>query len=243
MIRASIDTSLVDWDGRISMVLFVDACNLVCPFCQNWELMEQPEQYPPITLDYVREQLRKRRGWIDAIVLTGGEPLLFPDDIAAVSRLARAEGIALKLDTNGTLPQRLAAAIADRSIDYVAMDIKAPLDDRYHIAAGMRIDLAQIRHSIDLLVARRFPHEFRTTCVPGLIDEPEIAAIARLIPPGSRWFLQAYVPGNARSLEYRHRAASPTDYEQLLRVARAIVPDAALRGIGFGDGSRAKKPD
>jgi len=232
MIRAIIETSLIDWDGKITTVLFFDACNYQCPFCHNWELITKPDNYPEITWEAIREKLQKKEGWVDGVVLTGGEPLIHEQQVFALCKKIKALGILIKVDTNGAFPSVLKKLIDEKLVHYIAMDIKAPLDDRYAKATGTKPDLHAIQTSIGLIMHSGLVYEFRTTCVPGIIDTQAIHAIGEKIKGANKWALQAHVPDNAYQPECREPLSM--DYPELLQeylaIAKQYVTNAILRG-------------
>lgn len=232
MIRAIIETSLIDWDGMITTVLFFDACNFRCPFCHNWELITKPKNYPAIPWENIKKKLQKKDGWVDGVVLTGGEPLMHEQEAIDICIKIHDLGIKVKVDTNGAFPAVLQRLVDQQSIDYIAMDVKAPLDERYAYATGGIPDLRDIQKSIELIMHSSIDYEFRTTCVPGIIDEPAIHDIGKVIKGAKKWVLQAHVPDNA----YNPACRTPlsTDYpkflQNLLAIAKKYVPQAILRG-------------
>jgi pyruvate formate lyase activating enzyme len=231
MIRAMIETSFVDWDGKLTTVLFVDKCNFMCPFCQNWDLLLHPEKFCRIEWDLIEKNLLSKKSWIDGVVLTGGEPLVYHNEVFDITRRIKELGFLVKIDTNGAYPEILQSLIDENLVDYVAMDIKASLDDRYDRAAGKKTDVEKIRHSIDILMKNKVEYEFRTTCVPGIIDEQTIAEIGEVISGAKRWFLQQYVPENAYKEEYRNlRAVSKLEADVMLKTARNYVSNVQWRG-------------
>uniref|UniRef100_A0A7C4XLQ1 Anaerobic ribonucleoside-triphosphate reductase activating protein n=1 Tax=candidate division WOR-3 bacterium TaxID=2052148 RepID=A0A7C4XLQ1_UNCW3 len=232
MIRALIETSLVDWDGKITTVLFFDQCNLRCIFCQNWELILHPERFAEVSLDKIYKILKAKKNWVDGVVLTGGEPLLFFDEVIEISRKIKRLGMAVKIDTNGTFPDRLKELIKDKIVDYVAMDIKAPLEIFYLAVMGKEdfpSILGGIKKSISILLEGNIDYEFRTTCVPGIIDEGTIEKIGVEIKGARRWVLQRFVPENAYKEELRDKRYSPEELNSLLKKAQYYVPNAKLR--------------
>lgn len=231
MIRAMIETSFVDWDGKLTTVLFFDKCNFMCPFCQNWELLLCPEKFPEIEWTRIERNLLMKKSWIDGVVLTGGEPLVYANEILDISRRIKDLGFLIKIDTNGAFPDILQALIDADLVDYVAMDIKAPLDQRYDIAAAKKVQIPRIRQSIDILMNNRVDYEFRTTCVPGIIDEKIIAEIGQSIRGAKRWFLQQYAPENAYQKEYRDMPAiSKSEADTLINTAKRYVSAVQWRG-------------
>lgn len=231
MIRAMIETSLVDWDGKLTTVLFFDKCNFMCPFCQNWELLLCPEKFPDIEWTKIERNLLSRKSWIDGVVLTGGEPLTYGNKILDISRRIKDLGFLIKLDTNGAFPDILQALIDEGLVDYVAMDIKAPFDQRYDIAAGKKVEILRIKQSIEILMNNIVDYEFRTTCVPGIIDEKTIAEIGQSIRGAKRWFLQQYTPENAYQKEYRDMPMISKDKaDAMLDAAKKYVSGVQWRG-------------
>ncbi len=236
MIRAFIKTSLVDWDGKIVSVLFFDRCNFRCPFCQNWRLLCRPDKFPAYDFEQILKETVEKKHWIDGFVLTGGEPLLFYNDIMAMARRIKELNMLVKLDTNGSFPDRLSSLIELRLIDYVAMDIKAPLDSSYLTAVGKKAGskagikiLDNIIKSMNVLIKSDIESEFRTTCVPSLIDEQAIRKIGEKLKGARRWFLQHYISINAFRKSFRNKQYDDKTLNRLLEVAREYFPGAKLR--------------
>jgi len=170
--------SLSDFPGRIAAVVFTQGCNWRCPWCHNAALV-YPEQFtPPIPVGDILARLANRRGKLDGVVISGGEPTLhagLPDFL----RQVRALGFATKLDTNGSHPEVVRALLAARLLDYVAMDLKAPWS-RYAEATGSPVDLGALTETLALLRSSGIEHQLRTTRWPGLTESDcaEIAQIA-----------------------------------------------------------------
>lgn len=236
MIRAFIQTSLVDWDGKIVSVIFFDRCNFRCPFCQNWRLIINPEEFPVYDFDEILKKIKQKKGWIDGIVLTGGEPLLFYNDVLEIIQKAKMNNLGIKLDTNGSLPEPLESLIKSKVIDYVAMDIKAPLDETYYLATGKKQKskenkdlLDKILKSVNILINSDIDYEFRTTCVPNLIEESAIKNIGKTIKGAKRWVLQRFIPINAFNKNYRNKQYDDDTLKRFLMLAREYIPGAKLR--------------
>jgi pyruvate formate lyase activating enzyme len=232
MIRAIIETSLVDWDGKIATVLFFDACNYRCPFCHNWELITKPQNFSEITWDRIRATLQQKEGWVDGVVLTGGEPLMHEDEVISLCQKIKALDIKVKIDTNGAFPQVVKKLLQEQRADYIAMDIKAPLDERYHRATGTTPDLQAIQTSAALIMQSGISHEFRTTCVPGIINTQAIHDIGQKIKGAQKWVLQAHVPDNAFQPECRVPLSKeyPGLLQEYLTIAQQYVSNTLLRG-------------
>lgn len=182
--------SLIDYPGKVAAVVFTAGCNLRCPFCHNPELVTgAPAE--SFTGDEVLAHLHARRGRLDGLVVTGGEPLLHAG-LPAFLRRVREAGFLVKLDTNGTLPGPLAAVLDERLADFVAMDIKAP-PDKYARLAGTAVDPAAIRESIRLIRNAGIDHLFRTTAVRPLLTADDLREIAAWLEDPGHYRLQPFV--------------------------------------------------
>ena len=182
--------SLVDFDGSAAATVFLAGCNLRCPFCQNAALVEGsvPEC---IDEEAFFAFLEKRRGLLDAVCISGGEPTL-RRELPEFCKRIKALGYLVKLDTNGTNPEMLKRLTADRLIDYVAMDVKAPLYDYESLLLCEADDAERVSESISLLIRGTLPYEFRTTLVSEMIDERGISDMAILLRGAKKLFLQKF---------------------------------------------------
>jgi pyruvate formate lyase activating enzyme len=186
--------SLIDYPGQISAVVYTQGCNFRCPYCHNPDLVN-PLLYKAIEApESILSFLDMRRGKLDAVTLTGGEPTL-QGDLRAFARDVRKMGYLVKLDTNGTLPETLKDLIETGEIDYVAMDIKAPLE-KYSIVTRAPVEPGKIRKSIDIIMSSNIEYEFRTTIVPSLITQIDLQAIAQDIRNARCYVLQRFVSTN-----------------------------------------------
>jgi pyruvate formate lyase activating enzyme len=229
-IKGFIETSLCDWDGLIASVIFLPGCNFRCPFCQNGELIMDPESLPSISFDHISEYLKAQSSWIDGVVITGGEPTIWAG-LAGLAGAIKDLGFAVTLETPGTRPDEIAGLVDRGLVDFIAMDIKAPLDERYDRAAGVPVDLDRIRRSIRTVLSLKGAHEFRTTLVPGFVGEEEVALMAEAIQGANRYALQRFVPDN--SLDKALRQAVPCDdsfVSHLLEIAGKTVDNCIYRG-------------
>ena len=180
--------SLADYPGKTCAILFTRGCNMRCPYCHNPELV-WPERYAPaLDLDEVLAFLEMRRGLLDAVTVTGGEPCLHADLPELLTRL-KAMGFAVKLDSNGSFPDVLRTVIAGKLVDYVAMDIKAPLE-KYAQVSGAELPLESIKESIALLLEGSVDYEFRTTVDRDLLDVEDLLEIGEAIRGARRYYLQ-----------------------------------------------------
>lgn len=184
-------SSFIDYPNKIATVLFAGGCNFRCAFCHNTSLvMQEGEAIPEREiLDF----LIKRKKFVDAVCITGGEPTLQPDLWEFVAALKK-EGFFVKLDTNGTRPHIITSLIEAELLDYVAMDIKAPIG-KYTVIAGQRVDISSIECSIDILLNSSIDYEFRTTVCRELLTREDILNIALSIKGGRRFYLQNFRDG------------------------------------------------
>ncbi len=219
--------TLLDYPGRTACTVFTGGCNLRCPFCHNAGLVRTPLAGPNLT-DEVLAYLQKRKGILDGVCVTGGEPLLQPD-LEDFLRKVKGMGYAVKLDTNGTLPQRLAAILATHLVDYVAMDIKSS-PDGYAAATGTDADVSAVTDSLSLLRQSGIPYELRTTAVRGLHTEANFAAIGRWLGEVPAYYIQRFVD-SGQLLGEGYTAFSTEEMEHLLATVRAYIPSAQLRGM------------
>lgn len=230
-IKGFIEASFLDWDGFLSSVLFLPYCNFHCPFCQNWRLVDEPEKIEDVDWAVVEKYLKTSKKWIDGVVITGGEPTLYPQLELLLGEIKRL-GYKIKLDTNGYNPSMLSKLCDNKFLNYIAMDIKAPLDERYRIASGIKeLDLDRLRESIAFLLGGKIDYEFRTTLVPTLITAREIEEIGRTISGAKRWMLQDYQPQPARKEEYRLlKPYKREEVESFLAIAERYAEEVYYRG-------------
>jgi pyruvate formate lyase activating enzyme len=181
--------SLSDFPGRVSAILFTQGCNFRCPFCHNGDLIPLAPPMKPMPDEAIDSFLHKRRGRIEGIVISGGEPTLHADLPDFLARIKTLE-YAVKLDTNGSRPQMLKTLIDAGLVDYIAMDVKAPWP-KYTQLTGVDEPLEPIRESIALIAQSAIACEFRTTVYPPLLGEEDLICIRELIPPGALHRIQS----------------------------------------------------
>lgn len=220
---AILKQSLVDYPEEIAAVLFTRGCNFMCPYCQNGHLIGRKHEKDDLDLDIADAlmMLKERRSFLDAVVISGGEPTLHPelvDDIAAIKEL----GYLVKVDTNGTNPIMLGQLLERQLVDYIAMDIKAPLEFEKYKNACFRLssrDFFNIRQSIFLLMNASIGVDLRTTVVPELHTYDDILEIARYIEGARLYTLQQFNPEDALHADFRRMV--PYKPDELRRMAEA----------------------
>lgn len=219
---ALLKQSLVDYPGKIAAVLFTRGCNLRCPYCHNGHLLLKPGRTNNHDLDLhdLLGFLQERAGFLDGVVISGGEPTLNPD-LDEACRAIKALGYLVKLDTNGTRFTALAGLIEKGLVDYVAMDIKGPAY-KYEQIARSPVNLGDIKESAKLLTDARnregFSCEFRTTVCRELLSAEDIERMIAEYPEAPPWYLQRfYNPGNILDNEGIYSAYSSEEMEELGR--------------------------
>lgn len=232
-IKGFIPNTMLDWEGLLASTVFLPRCDFRCPFCQNPELVLHPERLETVPLEVIKDYIGERRGWVDGVCITGGEPCLH-EDLPVLCREFKAEGIAVKLDTNGSVPAMLERLLEEGVLDYVSMDVKAPLEaGPYKVATGVdRPDLLElVTRSIDIVRVSGLEHEFRTTVVPMMHGPGEVARIAEYLEGEERFVLQHFSPRD--TLDPRFSSLRPfteDDMETMLAEARRFVPGTVVRG-------------
>lgn len=182
--------TLLDFPEKVACILFTKGCNFYCPFCHNSSLVHSSAS--DISEDEVLEYLAKRQGILEGVCISGGEPLLH-DELEAFIKKVKDMGYAVKLDTNGSFPEKLKSLVEKGLIDYVAMDIKNSFD-KYPPTCGVEnIDISKIEESIDFLMSSSVDHEFRTTVVRELHTTQDIVSICKRISGAKKYFLQNFV--------------------------------------------------
>ncbi len=219
-IKGFLETSFSDWRGKICSVIFLPGCNFRCPYCHNYPLVFHPEQYATIPLEDILTRLHSLRNWIDGVCLTGGEPTLHTDLPLLVREIKR-HGFLVKLDTNGSNPLMLERLVERREIDFVSMDVKAPLSPfSYSRATGLAINLGFILESIEILKKGMMEYEFRMTVVPGLHREEDIRTLGNHLRAGQRFVLQNFNPENP--LDPSLRNIAPYDPKVLKKIEKEV---------------------
>jgi len=187
-------STLIDYPGHIACTVFLVGCNFRCPWCHSPEIVlpEISIQQPRVSKREFFEFLDLRKGLLQGVVVCGGEPTINKDLPEFISEIKR-RGFKVKLDTNGSNPTAIKELFANQLLDYVAMDVKAPLKESdYSTAIGVRADPKRIMESVELIKSSGVDYEFRTTVVPGLHGKEEIKEIAKAISPAKKYFLQAF---------------------------------------------------
>ncbi len=224
------EISLLDYPGKISAIVWTVGCNFRCPFCYNTNMVNEESDILPI--DHVLTFLDERKGKLDALSISGGEPLLH-NDLGEFIKKVKLKGFLVKVDTNGSFPQRLQALLNDQLIDYVSMDVKAPLQ-KYDQLAGVHVDLNTIIQSIKIIMDNAPDYEFKTTMIPGLLEKKDVTEIASIIKGAKRYYLQQWkmdVPVLHDSLRANATPFSKKDFLEMKRLTSPFVETCQIRGV------------
>lgn len=213
--------SMIDFPGRLASVLFVPGCNFRCPYCHNPSLaLNQIDPENTITIKETIDFLRERQGFLEGVVITGGEPTLQPE-LLSVCKKIKQLGYPIKIDTNGSRPKAIEALFAAEVVDYIAMDVKSDPDYYFPLLLSDK-DPASIRSSIRLILKSGIAHEFRTTCIHPLVNLPIIQTISRLVAGADLYVLQQFHTRQVLDPDYCRESGRRHD-EQTLEVFRSIA--------------------
>ena len=224
--------TLLDYPGKLACTVFTAGCNFACPFCHNAMLIDPASaNYSDVDAEKVLAFLKKRTGTLEGVCITGGEPLLFAEIIDFIKEVKKL-GFAIKLDTNGSFPDRLIQVVEDKLIDYVAMDIKNS-PEKYLATAGISSQLVfdKVKESVNYLLQKKIDFEFRTTVVSPLHTPSDFIKIGEWIKGADKYFLQQFTDsGNILNLDMNLKALPQEELEQCLSNVQTFVPNASIRG-------------
>lgn len=220
--------TLLDFPGKTACIIFTRDCNFRCPFCHNADLVVGDA--PPMDNEEIFAYLDKRKKLLDGVVITGGEPLL-QKDLADFIRRVKSYGYAVKLDTNGTYPDRLRALLDEELVDYIAMDIKNG-EEEYLKTAGVSNEalLFSVKESIALIMTSGVDYEFRTTVVKGLHTKESLLSAFAMIKGAGKYYLQGFVDSGALIEGQGLSAFSKADMQAFVSLAEPFVKSVVLRG-------------
>lgn len=219
--------TLLDFPGQVACTVFLAGCNFRCPFCHNGSLVRGGEV--EISREELLTFLKKRQGVLDGVCITGGEPLM-NREVADLAREIKSLGYLVKLDTNGSYPERLGEMLSSGLVDYVAMDIKNS-PEGYQKACGAQIDIENIKKSIEIIKSSGVRHEFRTTVVKGIHTAADISECAEWIGEGERYFLQSYKVSDDIIAPDGLSAFSDGELKEILGQAKKFNSATELRGV------------
>lgn len=221
--------TMLDFPGYVACTVFTAGCNFRCPFCHNAVLVTDISEDDVYTENDILSYLEKRKGVIDGICITGGEPLLH-DELFDFIKKIKATGVLVKLDTNGTFPDKLKMLIDTGLIDYVAMDIKNH-PQKYAQTAGVEsVDINNIRKSVEILLRGEVGYEFRTTVVKELHSPEDMIEIGKFIQNADKYYIQHFIDSE-RNICKGFTSLTREEMDMLLKSVRQYVKFAELRGV------------
>ena len=221
--------TLLDFPGKVACTVFTGGCNLRCPFCHNALLVTELDEAEEIGEEQVFELLQKRKGILDGVAITGGEPLLQKDIVPFIEKI-KDMGYAVKLDHNGTRPDLLRELIDRKLVEYVAVDVKN-CKEKYGETSGVPgLDLKPIEETVSLLLSGGVPYEFRTTVVSEFHTPEDIGKIGQWIAGADHYFLQNFVDSGELIGENLH-AVTPETMQKMKDAAEKYVKNVEIRGL------------
>lgn len=221
--------TMLDFPGKVACTVFTGGCNFRCPFCHNALLVTEIDNENTFDEDEIIAYLYKRKGIIDGVCITGGEPLL-QKDITEFLRKVKATGMPVKLDTNGSYPEKLKELVSEGLVEYVAMDIKNS-KEKYALTVDLPdFDLGKVEESVGFLLSDTVDYEFRTTVVKEFHTQEDIVSIAEWIKGAKRYFLQGFVD-SGNLIGSGMSALKPQEMVDFCTKAQEIVPNTVLRGV------------
>ena len=214
-------STLIDYPGKVACTIFTMGCNFRCPFCYSSELVlpEKMAEQPKIAEKAFFDFLKERQGLLEGVVICGGEPTThkdLPDFIKRIKDL----GFLVKFDTSGSNPEMLRELMQDGLVDYVAMDIKAPLGAKYDLATGVKVDLDKIKESIEIIKGSGVDYEFRSTIVPSIHSKEDVIQMAKDISPAKKYYLQNF--RGEKTIDPRFEEIKPYAKDFLLEIQKEI---------------------
>lgn len=221
--------TMLDYPGKVACTVFTGGCNFRCPFCHNAMLVTDIDESAVYSEDEILSYLNKRKGIIDGVCITGGEPLL-QKDIGDFLTKVKATGMPVKLDTNGSYPDKLKELVSQGLVDYVAMDIKNS-KEKYPLTVGLPgYDIDKIEESVEFLMSDAVDYEFRTTVVREFHTAEDIVEITKWIAGAKRYFLQGFVD-SGNLIGSGMSALRPQEMVEICTKAQDLVPNTVLRGV------------
>lgn len=228
-IKGFMKTSMLDYPGKLSACIFLSKCNFRCHYCHNVELVNDDKRLIPFDKEKVFDYLKRKKNWIDGVVISGGEPTLHKD-LPKLCKEIKNLGYSIKIDTNGTNPKMLKELIDNKLVDYVAMDIKSS-KEKYDNATNVKANIDAISESIKMLINGDTDYEFRTTVLPGLVDVSDMKSIGKWISGAKRYYLQQFIPIKTLNESYMEK---PSHNHETLHEMKKIMDEyislCAVRG-------------
>lgn len=229
-IKGFTPTSLIDWPGKIAAVIFLPGCSFRCHYCYNPEFIENPESIADFDDRVIFDYLEHKKNWLDGVVMLGGEPTIHPNFFKIVKKIKKID-LGVAVHTNGTSPQILKKLLKEKLLDFIAMDIKAPLED-YQKVINVEFSPISIIESVNIIKNSGIDYEFRTTVVPGLIGKEEIKKIGKWLSGAKKFFIQQFKPEKTLNLKFKKiEPYKIPELEELKKIAEPFFEIVEIRGI------------
>jgi len=229
-IKGFIKNTFIEYPGKIAAMIFLPNCNFRCSFCFNPELIKDSEKIRDIDENEVFDFLEKQKKWLDGLVISGGEPLLYKDLPEFIKKIKKM-GFLVRIYTNGTNPEMLKQLIDNKLVDSIAMDIKAPLtEESYETVTNVKDMVESVKKSISLIMNSGIDYEFRMTVVSSLHSDEDVEEVAKYVKDAKLFVLQKFLPENALDKELRKlKMQSDGEMERLANIARQHVKNVTWR--------------
>ncbi len=220
--------TLIDYPGKVACMVYTIGCNFRCPYCHNPELVNETVENI-ISEAEVLDFLSQRKGILDGIVITGGEPTLHGQKLFDFISKVKKLNFKIKLDSNGTDPTFLQQLIDKKKVDYIAMDIKSPLAKYSQIVASA-VNIDSIKKSISILINSGIEYEFRTTVIKSLIDIEDFEQIGKEIKGAKKYFIQKFIPTKILNPQFRKKVSfSPEEFLEIQEIMNKYVSFCSIR--------------
>lgn len=213
-------TSLIDYPDKISAIVFTVGCNFRCGYCHNPELVSPPFPIFNMTEEELFKFLQKRKKLLDGVTVTGGEPTLHEDLPEFLGKIKKLNFL-IKLDTNGTNPEMLKKVIKEKLVDYLAMDIKAPIDN-YKDVVFAKVDFKKIKESIKIIMESGLDYEFRSTILPDLHTFEDLLNMAKLVKGAKNYYLQRF-ESKGKLLDNEYFSKNSFSVQETEKMAKACL--------------------
>ena len=221
-------TSLIEYPGEICAIVFTQGCNFRCPYCHNPELVKPGKNSNRISEEEILSFLNKRKNYLQAVAISGGEPCLHKDILEFLKEIKKM-GFLTKLETNGNFPEIIEKAIEKKLVDYLSMDIKGPFE-KYDKIVRVKVEIPKIKESINLIMNSGLNYEFKTTVVKSLINKEDFKTIGNSIKGAKLYFLQKFVTAKLLDPDFsKEKTYSDEEFEEIKNLMENYVSKCKIR--------------
>ncbi len=230
MIKGLQKLSLIEYPGKLSAIVFVGKCDFRCHFCYNIDLVKNYKKLPDIPEKKILNFLKKRKGLLDAVSITGGEPTIHKG-LPTLMKKIKDLGFLVMIETNGSNPKMIKELVDNKLVDYIAMDIKAPIK-KYDKITGVKVDKNKIQESVDIIRNSGINYEFRITVVPKYFNKTDALAIGKWLKGSTLLYLQQFRPEKIldKDLE-KIKPYPPEKLKEFTKILKPYFDSVKIRGI------------